>query len=93
MPIYVPEIVPQKGVSASWILHWAGNVIVVLTFPIIIEIIGMSYVFMFYLLVIAIGVYIIFIFAVETLNRTDSQVDRIFARHQITAEKEYIIQN
>lgn len=81
VPVYVPEIVPQQAVSASWILHWGGHVVLVLTFPIFLELVGLGYIFMFYLSVITVGEYVIYRFAVDTTNRTDSQIDKMYQRY------------
>lgn len=53
----------------------------VLTFPIFLELVGLGYIFMFYLSVITVGEYVIYRFAVDTTNRTDSQIDKMYQRY------------
>ena len=89
--LYLPEILPEKGVSLSVLANWVGVGIIGLFFPLVKHAIHIQGTFLIFLGCCVAGLFYIFIFVKETKGKSPEEIEEMFGGENLQDEEKKFI--
>ena len=89
--LYLPEILPEKGVSLAALANWVGCGIIGLFFPMVKNAINIQGTFLIFLGCCVAALFYMFIFVKETKGKSPEEIEEMFGGENLQDEEKKFI--
>ena len=79
--VYIPEILPEKGMGIATMANWLSCFLIGLFFPILLDVINIEGGFLIFFITSVSGLIFIEMFVLETHHKTKEEIEEMFMKH------------